>query len=140
MNRILKILIGISILFLLLGITYAVDIDKLQTPKDYNDLKSGSASYKTYNDRLFFIEKLNTPSVYFENSTKYMVTPVGDNIYYSEDTAFDYYGYCEAVDLDGETYYVSLYQKSKLSPGEKTQLLNDIKEFNKLNKLEPIAM
>ena len=135
-----KLLIISLLLVLTIGVVVASDVDdQLKTPDDYGPIKKGCATYTTYSDRVIFVEKLNTPSVYFENSTKYLVYPVGGNIYYFEDTAFDLYGYCEAVEINGVTYAISIYQHSKLSGSEEKLLLEHMKEFNKINNLTPIT-
>lgn len=79
---------------------------------------------------------------WFTNSTEFKVTviPVEDNIWYIEDGLFEYYGYQEVVEDGGEYYMVSINQNSYLSPSEKNLYLQDLKDFNKLNNLEPIAV
>ena len=69
-----------------------------------------------------------------------MTTPIGDNIYYFEDDIFEFYGYQEVVDVDGQKYMASINQNSHLSPGEKNLYLQDLKDFNKLNNLEPVGI
>ena len=140
MKKITKILIGISLILLLIGTVSAFDRDSLKPIDDCNAFKEGSSVYKTYDAREFYVEKLYTPDVYFENTADYKVEPKENNTFYFEDVAFDLYGYQEAVELDGETYYISVYQHSKLSPSEEKELFEDLLEFNKINKLEPIEM
>ena len=128
------------LLFLLIGTVSAFDRDTLKPIDDCNAFKNGESYYKLNNQREFFVETLHTPEVYFQNDADYSVKPVGDNLYYFEDIAFKWYGYQEAVDIDGETYYVSVFQNSKLSPSEEKELLGDLKEFNKVNGLTPLEM
>ena len=135
-----KLIIAIALLFLLIGTVSAFDRDTLKPIDDCKEFKDGSSVYKTYGDREFFVEKLNTPEVYFQNDDDYSVKSVGDNLYYFEDLAFKWYGYQEAVDIDGDTYFISVYQKSKLSPSEEKELQSDLKDFNKLNNLKPLEM
>lgn len=131
------------LLVLTIGVVVASDVDgKLKTPSDYGNIENGCATYRTYSDRILFIEKAypSVQSAYFENETNYVVKPVGDNIYFFEDDALNQYGYCELVEIDGEKYAVSVFQKTKLSPSEEKELLDHIKEFNKINNLTPIAV
>ena len=46
------------------------------------------------------------------------INNMGDNIYLYEDAAMGTYGYQEIVNIDGETYMVSIDQDSQLSPSE----------------------
>ena len=135
-----KILFGILLLFLVIGTVSAFEVDSLKPIDGYNDFVDGCSTDKTYSARNFYVEKLYTPEVYFENTDDYKVNPMGNNTFYFEDVAFELYGYQEAVDIDGETYYVSVYQHSKLSPSEEKELLDDLIEFNKVNNFEPIEM
>ena len=56
------------------------------------------------------------------------------------DNNFKFYGYQEVVEDNGDYYMVSINQNSKMSPSEETGFLDDLKEFNKLNNLEPVAI
>ena len=143
----MKILIGIGILFLLMGTVAAFEISELKTIEGYNDFDDGFSNYTTNNNRYFCVEKTvssidDIKNEYFTNSTEFKLTviPVEDNIWYIEDDTFEYYGYQEIVNIDGDDYMVSINQNSKLSPSEKNSFLSDLKEFNKLNSLEPIAI
>lgn len=135
-----KILVGLLLIFLVIGTCAAFDVDSLKPIDDCKNFKDGVSVYKTYDSREFYVEKLNTPEVYFENTDDYKVESMGNNTFYFEDVAFELFGYQEVVKLDGEDYYVSVYQHSKLSPSEEKELLADLIEFNKVNNLEPIEM
>ena len=76
----------------------------------------------------------------FENSTEagHLVKPIGDNIYYFEEPVIGVQGYEELVEIDGDTYVVTIDQGSQLSPSEQKELPEDMKEFNKLNNLKPL--
>lgn len=146
-KKIITILIGISILFLVLGTAAAFEVSELKTLDGYNDFDGAFSNYTTNSNRYFCVEKMDSSiddikNDWFTNNTQFKLTviPVEDNIWYIEDDTFEYYGYQEVINIDGENYMVSINQNSHLSPSEKTQYLNDIKEFNKLNNLEPIAI
>lgn len=140
--KIWKIIIGLSILLLLIGIVSAADIDTLKTPGDYKDLKDGCAADKTYPDRMLYVEKAGDDykEDWFTNTSDMIVSNVGDNIYLYSDTVMETYGYQEIVNIDGTDYLVSINQGSKLSPSEETTLLNVMKDFNQLNNLEPVEI
>ena len=148
MKNITKIIIGISILFLLLGSAAAFEINSLKTLPDYNAWDAnGFSNYTTNSDRYFCVEKISTFDDDFKTEwfttqpdIKYTANPVGDNIYQIADENFNFYGYQEVVEDNGDYYMVSINQNSKMSPSEETSFLNDLKEFNKLNNLEPVVI
>ena len=65
---------------------------------------------------------------------------VDDNIYWYSDDTMETYGYQEVVNIDGVDYLISINQGSKLSPSEEKMLLEDMKDFNKVNNLEPVEI
>ena len=144
----IKILIGISMLLLLLGSAAAFEINSLKTVDDYGDWDAnGYSNYTTNSNRYFLVEKIGTfdddfKDEWFKNHPEYEYTAelVDNNIYKIADNSFKFYGYQEVVEIDGDNYMVSINQNSKLSPGEESDFLNDLKEFNKLNNLEPIEV
>ena len=131
-----------------MGIATAFEVKDLKTIDDYDSFdNNGYSKYRTNSNRYFLVEKIvklddDFIDEWFNNNTKMKTTayPVGDNIYYFGDDEFKFYGYHEVVELDGEYYMVNIYQDSKLSPGEQTQYLKDLQEFNKANNLKPIAV
>lgn len=148
MKKIIKIITAISLLFLLIGIATAFEVQDLKTLEDYTDWDaSGFSNYTTNSDRYFLVEKITElddefKDEWFNNHTefKFTVKPAGDNIYNIADDTFNFYGYQEVVEIDGNYYMVSINQNSKLSPSEENGFLTDLKEFNKLNNLEPVAI
>ena len=142
MKNVTKIILFLILSALLIGSVAAFDVDTLKSPTDYNKLKDGSAAYTTNSNRMLYVEKASGDYVadWFTNSSDMTVCDMGNNTYYYESDGLQMYGYQELVDLDGEKYIVSINQDSKLSPGEQTQYLKDLQEFNKLNNLEPIAV
>lgn len=148
MKKIITILIGISILFLLLGSAAAFEINSLKTLPDYTAWDAnGYSNYTTNSNRYFCVEKIGTfdddfKDEWFNNHPEYDYTTetVGNNIYKMADNNFKFYGYQEVVEDGGDYYMVSINQNSKMSPSEETSFLNDLKEFNKLNNLEPVAI
>jgi opacity protein-like surface antigen len=137
-----KIILGILLLFLLMGTACAFDIDDLKPTDNYTDFEDGCADYKTDNHRFLFIEEMDTYNGSFRNNTAvgFMVSDVGDNIYYYEDPLMEQWGYQEIVEIEGDSYMVSINKQSKLSPPEKTDFLNDLKDLNKLNNLTPVKI
>ena len=140
--KIWKILISVSILFLLIGVVAATDINKFQTPDNCEELKEGVAAFTNHIDRMLYVEKVsgNYENDWFSNTSDMTVKDMGDNIYWYSDDALKTYGYEEIVEIDGDTYMISINQGSQLSPSEEKMLLEDMKEFNKLNNLEPVEI
>ena len=137
--KIEKILLGLLILFLLIGTVSAFDVDSLKNIDDCTKFDDGFSNYTTHINRYFMVVPIQEYSA-FENATDvgHIVKDVGDNIFYFEEGVIGVMGYQELVEIDGETYYVSIDQGSKMSPGEEKMLLEDMKEFNKLNNLTPL--
>ena len=137
-----KLAIGIGIIFLLMGAVSATDIDKFQTPKDCKELKDGAAAYTNHMDRMLYVEKAtgDYKSAWFINTSDMLVKNMGDNIYRYSDNVMETYGYEEIVNIDGIDYMISINQGSELSPSEESMLLEDMREFNKVNNLEPVEV
>ena len=142
MKNTIKILLGISILLLIIGVASATDIDTLKTPDQCQNLKDGCAAFDNHIDRMLYVEKAGDDykADWFTNTSDMIVSNVGDNIYLYSDDVLKIYGYQEIINIDGVDYMVSINQGSKLSPGEEKMLLEDMKEFNKLNNLEPVVI
>ena len=148
MKKITKIIIGISMLFLLLGSAAAFEINTLKTLDDYNAWdNNGYSNYTTNSNRYFLVEKITDFDDDFKTEMftshpedKYTAELVEGNIYKIADDIFSFYGYQEVVEIDGTNYMVSINQNSRLSPGEESDFLNDLQEFNKLNNLEPLEI
>ena len=143
-----KILIGLLLMFLVIGTCTAFEIKELKTIPDYTDWDAnGYSNYTTNSDRYFLVEKISSfdddfKDEWFNNHTEwdFKAYPVGDNIWYAGDDTFEFYGYEEVVNIDGDYYMVSINQGSHLSPGEMKLYLQDLKDFNKLNNLEPVEI
>ena len=148
MKNALKILIGISILFLIMGCVAAFELNGLKTIEGYEDFDAdGYSAYKTNIERYFCIQKIESDidsnvSHYFENESGFNITftPAGDNIFYTEDNEFNTYGYEEAVEIDGNNYTLSINQNTPLSSSEKELFLKDLQELNKANNLKPLEI
>ena len=137
-----KIILAVLLLFLVIGIAAATDIDNLKPPKDCKNLKDGCAAFTNHADRMLYVEKVtgDYKADWFTNNSDMIVSNVGDNIYLYSDDDLKIYGYEEIVNIDGVDYMVSINQDSKLSPSEEKLLLEDMKEFNKLNNLKPMSV
>lgn len=143
-----KIGLVLVLLLLSMSIVSAFEINSLKTLDDYTKWdNNGQSNYTTNNHRYFLVEKIGTfdddfKDEWFNNHSeyKYTVKPVGDNIFMMSDDTFEFYGYQEVIEVDGDYYMVSINQDSKLSPSEQKEFLDNLKEFNKLNNLNPIEI
>lgn len=138
----LLIVLGV---FLSASMVCAVEFTSLKNPTDFKAFDNTGLSTKSTDGRV----ELSVLPVN-DNSTK-LITGNGDKVEsgiykfsdfgYSElHSKFGYTGYVEVVEIDGEQYVVSVLFESKMSPGEESEFLNVLKEFNKLNSLEPLEI
>ena len=140
-----KIIIGILLIFLVIGTVSAIEYTSLKNPKNFKAFDTFGVSEKETDGRV----QLTVVPVN-DDAIKYMTgngDKSQDNIYkytdfgYSaKDGKFGYEGYTEVVEIDGEKYIVSVLFESKMSPGEEKEFLNALTEFNKLNNLSPLEV
>ena len=141
MKTITKIIIGISILFLLITTVSATDIDKLKVPSGYSNLKNGTSMLNDGHTQLYIGKMDNNPDVFESNiNEQYIVSNIGNNTYLFTDELLNVYGFQEKVTIDGVDYLVSISKDSPLSNADKTLLKEDLEKFNKDNNLKPIAV
>ena len=142
MKSITKIIIGISILFLLIGFVSATNLSNLKVPIGYNEETDGYYYLNTDEDSHLYVGKLSDNEGVFDNDTGYMVIPIGDNIYFYCDSGLQSTGLQEIVKIDGTDYLVSFYKDNYIGNMKDTELQmfhDDIEKFNKDNKFTPIA-
>ena len=135
-----KIIIGILLLFLVIGTAAAVNINDLKVPVGYNEETEGYYYLNTDEDTHLYIGELSLNEGVFENDTGYAVYSIGDKLYAFEDTAIQSYGIQEKVKINGEDYLVSIDKTTPLDNVDKTMFKEDLQTFNKLNNLEPIEL
>ena len=141
MKTITKIIIGISILFLLTTAVSATDIDKLKVPFGYSDLKDGLSMLNDGHTQLYIGKMSDNEGVFDSNiDEQYIVSDIGNNTYIFTDDLLKMYGFQEKVTIDGVDYLVSISKDSPLSNADKTLLKEDLDKFNKDNNLKPIAV
>ena len=136
-----KIVIGITMLLLLLGVVYAVNIDDLKVPVGYSDIKDGISMLNDGHTQLYIGKMDDNPGVFESNiDEQYIVTDIGNNTYLVTDDSVKMYGFQEKVTIDGVDYLVSISKDSPLSNADRTLLKEDLDKFNELNNLKPIAI
>lgn len=141
---------GIAILFMMIGMVYATDINKLKCPSGWEVI--GNGSYHEIGDspgsgsgRNMMIQKWydGLKDEYYQNISEehYYVYDNGDNIFNYTDGLNGDYGCFEVVKIDGVDYFVIFWNvvESELKQGSPTTY-DLVLEFNKLNNLKPIAV
>ena len=148
MKTITKILIGISILFLLMGLGAAADVNNLKCPDGWESIGGGSYHEKGLSQgegnghNLMIMEYDATDSAdFFENSTEdsYYVFKNSDNTYnYTDWILNNDEGCFEVVKIDGKEYL--LIFSSNIDNDYDKNIYDIMLDFNKLNNLKPIAI
>lgn len=136
--KMLKIIIGISILFLCLGAVSAAHMVDVFTapsglePAGYNsfvDLKGHNIMMSEYSDDDY--------ETWFVNDTDYLVQKYNDTCYIGVDDENDCY-ILEIVEKDGTKYLISSWTPN--GPEETNIIQHFFEEFNKVNHLTPLKL
>ena len=136
-----EILLGIGILFLLIGSVAAIDIDDMKVPFGYSNLEDGVAMLNDGHTELYIGKLTENPGVFESNIEEgYVVSDIGNNTYYFIDDGMQMYGLQEKVNIDNVDYIVSVSKDSELSNADKTLLKEDLENFNELNNLKPLEV
>lgn len=140
---IIKIATTLTILLLFIGLASATNLSDLKVPIGYNEETEGYYYLNIDEDSHLYVGKLSDNEGAFDNDTGYMVIPIGGNLYFYCDSGMKSTGIQEKVKIDGTDYLVSFYKDNFIGSMKDTELKmfqDDIKDFNKDNKLEPIAV
>ena len=141
-----KIIIGILILFLLMGMVVATDINNLKMPDKWESVSSGSYHQKDPmtnggNGHNMMIQKWldSFKDEWYNNNSAdaYAVKSYGENTYVYADP--DTTGCFEVVEIDGQKYFVNFWYTHPEKLDESAKTYDFMMEFNKLNNLKPIA-
>ena len=144
-----KIIIGILILFLTIGIVCATDINNLKCPDGWKAV--GGGSYHEEGDspgqgsgRNMMIQKYDDSfkEDFFNNvsSDRYYVFSNGDNTFNYSDAANGDYGCFEVVEINGEKYFVNFWNVMEADFDTSVTTYDLMLEFNKLNNFKPIEV
>ena len=145
-----KIIIGISILFLLIGMVSATDINNMKVPDGWKALGGGSyheegISQGQGSGRNMMIQESSDSIVdeYTTNVTadNYYVYANSDNTYNYTDGSNQDSGCFEVVDIDGKDYFIVFSTLDNVEFTSDTLTTYELMmEFNKLNNLEPVEV
>ena len=142
MKNITKIIIGIGIIFLCIGVVSAANLNQVfKAPtglepmghNDFVDKQGHNIMIIEFND--------NTKKTWFENDTDtvYFVEPYENNknIYVGVSDEDSYL--LEVVEKDGNKYIVGSWTPNS-SQSDLTKIAENLKEFSNLNKVTPIEV
>ena len=145
-----KIIIGITIIFLLIGVAYAANNNEIfKAPSSLNKMaKDNFVDGQGHNIQISEDTDSNH-KVWFENSTEagYVVTPYeGNNSFYmyrdaseTDPNTAEAVGVIEIVEKDGSKYIISSWS-AKDTDSDFKKVAENLLEFNKLNNLKPIPI
>ena len=136
-----KILIGLLLMFMVIGTCAAFEVDDMKVPPGYSNLKDGMAMLNDGHTELYVGKLDDNPGVFESNvEEEYIVSNVGNNTYYFIDDLMQMYGLQEKVSIDNVDYLVSISKDKELSNADKVLLQEDLVKFNELNHLEPLEV
>ena len=130
-----KIVLGACILFLLMGVVCATDINDFKMP---NNFKVGNKYYASNGDFGISFNQYNDSNYdhYFTNNSDYTVSTSNNITNYSGEIGV---GCDEVVEINGERFVIESYYT-----GNEVSKLNgcydNLLEFNRLNNLNPIEI
>ena len=136
--KIWKILIGIGVLFLLIGTVSAADfVDMFKAPSSLEPM--GTNSFVDREGHNILIDELDNDAIttWLQNDTdpEYLVQKYNDTTYIATDDENDCYIH-EVVEKDGKKYLITSWTPKGAM---ETEVINkNLEEFNKLNNLEPL--
>lgn len=135
-----KIVLGILIVFIAMGIVAAAQADSLKAPSGYEDMMGTGVSNKLDNREVFvYVGEMEFNQGIFDSNENQTVTLMEDNMYKFSDTSLNECGVQEKVKMDGKEYLVSIVDEST-SDGDFNSYLTTLKEFNNLNHLIPLKV
>ena len=138
-----KILIGLLLMFLIIGTACAVNLSDLKVPIGYNEETDGFYYLNTDEDSHLYVGEMELNENVFENDTGYAVISLGNNTYFYCDSVMESTGVQEKVNIDGTDYLVSFYKDNFVGSLQDTEIkmfLEDLKDFNEKNNLKPLEV
>ena len=147
--KIWKIIIGLSVLLLLIGMVSATDINNLKVPDGWKSL--GDGSYHEEGDspgqgsgQNMMIQKWSDSfkDEYYQNNSdeKYSVQDTGNNTFMYIDDMNQNAGSFEVVEIDGQKYFVNFWTVDNMDVEKIADTSLFMQEFNQLNNLEPVVV
>ena len=147
--KIWKILIGLMLMFLVIGIAAATDVNNLQVPDGWESI--GGGSYHEIGDspgegsgrNMMIMEYTDSNcDEFFENGTDdYYIFKNDDGSYnFTDWTVNRDEGCFEVVEIDGNQYFLFFSTNIDNDYSSELSIFDVMLEFNKLNNLEPVSV
>lgn len=133
MKNILKIVIGISIIFLLIGTVSAFDIDDFKAPFSFGDFKGGQSINEIDSSIQFYIYDFDAAD--YSSDEDFDVTPLENNTYKVYDKLMKSTGVQEKISVDGSDFTVYLFGNTDFE-----NLEGYLNQFNKENNVTPLEV
>jgi hypothetical protein len=144
-----KILVGLILMFLVIGTAVATDVNNLKMPDGWESYAKGN--YHEIGDspgqgsgRNMMIMEYTNPNCdeFFENGTDdYYIYKNSDCSYNFTDWILNRDEGCfEVVEIDGKQYFVMFTSNIDKDYSGKMNIYDTMLEFNKLNDLKPIEV
>ncbi|WP_296887601.1 hypothetical protein [uncultured Methanobrevibacter sp.] len=133
MKNITKIIIGIGILLLLIGVASAVELDDFKAPATFGKFNGGQSINEV--DSSIRITVYDFDAADYSNDEDFDVTPLENNTYKVYDKTMKSYGVQEKINKDGKDFTVYISGKTDFE-----NLQGFLNQFNKENNLEPVEI
>ena len=133
MKNIAKIIIGVGILFLLIGVASAINLDDFKAPATFGKFNGGQSINEV--DSSIRITVYDFDAAEYSSDEDFDVTPLENNTYKVYDKTMKSYGVQEKINKDGKDFTV--YISGKTDFGNLQGFLN---QFNKENNVEPVGI
>ena len=144
-----KIIIGVLLIFLVIGIAAATDVDNLKVPEGWESI--GDGSYHEIGDspgegsgrNMMIMEYTDSNcNEFFENGTDdYYIFKNDDGSYnFTDWTVNRDEGCFEVVEIDGNQYFLFFSSNIDNDYSSELSIFDVVLEFNKLNNLTPIEV
>lgn len=134
MKTITKIIIGIAILFLTIGIASAVDPDNFKPAPTFGEFDNGGQSINQIDSSIQMIVYPFDAADYTSNDD-FDVTPLENNTYKVYDKIMKSYGVQEKISMNDTDFTVYIIGNTDFD-----NLQGFLTQFNKANDVEPIAV
>ena len=133
MKNITKIIIGIGILLLLIGVASAVELDDFKAPATFGKFNGGQSINEV--DSSIRITVYDFDAAEYSSDEDFDVTPLENNTYKVYDKTMKSYGVQEKINKDGKDFTVYIFGKTDFD-----NLQGFLNQFNKENNVEPIGV
>ena len=133
MKNMTKIIIGIGILLLLIGVTSAVELDDFKAPATFGKFNGGQSINEVDSSIRMIVYDFDAAD--YSSDEDFDVTPLENNTYKVYDRTMKSYGVQEKINKDGKDFTVYIFGKTDFE-----NLQGFLNQFNKENNVEPVEI